>query len=140
MIIVFTPGTTIQTANLLKKQIGWMLSPCKSHESLHRQPSQKNKDTSEARPNTTLKVLKFLNWRKILRMNNLLIWIRIWHITTHTKPANTFDKNTNPVYMNWMTINIMPRLTGRTIRRIHWLHRTFSQQTSQQNTKIYGRA
>ena len=110
-----------------------MLSPCKPHKSLHQQPSQKNKDTSEARPDITLKVLKLLNWRKILRRNNLLIWIHMWHITTHTKPVNTYDKNTNPVYMNWKMINIMPRLTGCTIHRIHQLHRIIGQQTSQQN-------
>ena len=110
-----------------------MLSPCKSHESLHRQPSQKNRDISEARPNITLKVLKFLNWRKILRRNNLPIWIHIWHITTHTKPANTYEKNTNPVYTNWTMINITLRSTGHTICRIHQLHRTISWQTSQQN-------
>ena len=31
--------------------------------------------------------------------------------------------------------NIMPRSTGHTIRRIHWLHRTISQQTTEQNCK-----
>ena len=112
-----------------------MLSPCKSHESLHRQPSQKNKDTSEAKPDTTLKVLKFLNWRTILRRNNLPIWIHIWHITTHTKPVSTYNKNTDPVYMNWTMINITQRSTGCTVCRIHWLHRTIGQQTSQQNCK-----
>ena len=111
-----------------------MLSPCKSHESLHRWPSQ-NKDTSEARPYITLKVLKFLNWRKILRRNNLPIWIHIWHITTHTKLANIYDKNTDPVYMNWTMISITPRSTGHTIHRIHRLHRTISWQTNQQNCK-----
>ena len=79
--------------------------------------------------------MKFLNWRKILRRNNLPIWIHIWHITTHTKPANTYDKNTDPVYKNWMTSNIMPRSTGHIILKIHQLHRTISWQTSQKNHK-----
>ena len=111
-----------------------MLSPCKSHESLHQQPSQKNKDTSEARPNITLKVLIFLIWRKILRRNNLPIWIRIWHTTTHTKLANIY-KNTDPIYTTWMAISIMLRLTGHTICRIHWLHRVIGWQTNQLNHK-----
>ena len=55
-----TPGTTIQQLTS-QKRIGQMLSPCKFHESFHRQPNQKNKDTSEAKPDTTLKILKFLN-------------------------------------------------------------------------------
>ena len=61
------------------------------------------------------------------------IWIRIWHITTHTKLVNIYDKNTNPIYMNWMMISIMPRSTGHPIHRIHQLHRTISWQTNQQN-------
>ena len=65
----------------------------------------------------------------------MLIWIHIWHITTHTKPVNTYDKNTDPDYTNWMMINITLRSTGCTIRRIHRLHRTISQQTSEQNRK-----
>ena len=77
--------------------------------------------------------MKFLNSREILRRNNLPIRILIWHITKHTKPANTYDKNTNPVYTNWTMINILLRLTGCTIHRIHQLHRTISQQTSQEN-------
>ena len=44
-----------------------------------------------------------------------------------------YDKNTNPIYMNWTMISITPRSTGRTIRRIHWLHRTISWQTKQKN-------
>ena len=110
-----------------------MLSLCKSHKSLHQQSSQKNKDTSEASPNISLNVLKFLIWRKILRRNNLPIWIHIWHTTTHTKLANIYDKNTNPVYMTWTMISITPRSTGHTICRIHWLHRIISQQTNQLN-------
>ena len=77
--------------------------------------------------------MKFLNKRKTLRRNNLPIWIYIWHITTHTKPVNTYDKNTDPIYMNWMTINITPRSTGCIILRIHRLHRTISWQTSKQH-------
>ena len=125
-----TTGTNIQQ---LTSQIGQTLSPCKFHKSLHQQPSQKNKDLSEARPDITLKVLKFLNWRKILRRNNLSIWIHIWHITTHTKLVNIYNKNTDPVYMTWMTISITLRSTGCTIHRIHQLHRTISWQTNQQN-------
>ena len=78
-------------------------------------------------------MLNFLNWRKILGRNNLQVWICTWHITTYTKPMKTYDKNTNPVYTNWKMINITPKLTECTIRRIHWLHRTIDWQTSQQN-------
>ena len=79
--------------------------------------------------------MKFLNWRKILRRNNLLIWICIWHTTTHTKLVNIYDKNTDPIYMTWTMISITPRSTGHTICRIHRLHRIISQQTNQQNCK-----
>ena len=79
--------------------------------------------------------MKFLIWRKIPRRNNLPIWICIWHTTAHTKLVNTYDKNTDPIYMTWTMISIMPRLTGHTIRRIHWLHRIISQQTNQLNHK-----
>ena len=48
---------------------------------------------------------------------------------------NTYDKNTDPIYMNWMTINITPRSTGRTILKTHWLHRTIGWQTSKQHCK-----
>ena len=77
--------------------------------------------------------MKFLNWRTILRRSNLPIWIRTWHITTHTKLANIYDKNTDPVYMNWTMISITPRSTGCIIHRIDWLHRIISRQTNQQN-------
>ena len=110
-----------------------MPSQCKSHKSLHQQPSQKNRNLSEARPDITPKVLKFLNWRKILRRSNSLIWIHIWHITTHTKLTKIYDKNTDPVYTNWMMISIMLRLTGHIICRIHQLHRIIGWQTNQQN-------
>ena len=43
---------------------------------------------------------------------------------------NKFDKNTVPVYKIWKTTNIMPRLTGWTFIRVHWLHRTISWQIS----------
>ena len=56
----FTPGTITQQLTS-QKQIGQMLSPCKFQESFHRQLSQKNKDTTEVKPDTTLKILKFLN-------------------------------------------------------------------------------
>ena len=110
-----------------------MLSPCKSHESPHQWPSQKIKDTSEFRPNITLKVLKFLIWRKIPRRNNLPIWIHTWHTTTHTKLANIYKKNTDPIYTTWTMISIRQRLTGCTICRIHWLHRIISRQINQLN-------
>ena len=61
------------------------------------------------------------------------IWIHIWHITTHTKLANIYDKNTDPIYTNWMMISITPRLTGCIIHKIHWLHWIISWQTNQQN-------
>ena len=94
----FTPAMTIQ--QLTAQETDWpMLSPCKSHESLHQQHRWKNKDTSEARPNITPKVLKFLIWRKILKRSSLPIWTRTWHTTSHTKPANIYVKNTDPVYM-----------------------------------------
>ena len=65
----------------------------------------------------------------------MLIWILTWHITIHTKPVNIYDKNTDPIYTNWMMINITPRSTGRTILRVHRLHRTISQQSSNQHHK-----
>ena len=79
--------------------------------------------------------MKFLIWRKIPRRNNLPIWVCIWHTTTHTKLVNIYDKNTDPVYMTWTMISIMPRSTGCTIRRIHRLHRIISWQTNQLNRK-----
>ena len=63
----------------------------------------------------------------------MLIWILIWHIIIHTKPVNTYDKNTNPVYKIWTMTNITPRSTGRSILRVHWLHRTIGWQTSKQH-------
>ena len=35
--------------------------------------------------------------------------------------------------MNWMTINITPRLAGHTILRVHQLHRTIGWQSSNQH-------
>ena len=63
---------------------------------------------------------------------NLLILILFWHIIIHTKPVNTYDKNTILIYKIWMTTNIMPRLTGWTFLRVHWLHRTIGQRTTKQ--------
>ena len=77
----------------------------------------------------------FLIWRKILWRNNLPIWICIWHTTTHTKLANIYVKNTDPIYMTWTMISITLRSTRHTIHRIHWLHRIISQQTNQLNHK-----
>ena len=56
-----TPGTNIHNNQLPKKPIGLTLSLCKFQESFHRQLNQKNKDTTDVKPNTTLKILKSLN-------------------------------------------------------------------------------
>ena len=50
----YTPATNTAQP-IVKKLIGLMLSPCKFQESLHRQLSQKNKDTIDTKPSTTLK-------------------------------------------------------------------------------------
>ena len=51
----------IQHNQLVKKLIGLMLSLCKFQEYLHRQPGQKNKDTIDIKPSTTLKIMKSPN-------------------------------------------------------------------------------
>ena len=46
------------------------------------------------------------------------------------EPVNKSDKNTLPIHKIWTMTNIMPRLTGQTSLRVHWLHRTISWQIS----------
>ena len=60
----------------------------------------------------------------------MLILIHLWHIIIHIKPVNKSDKNTLPIYKIWTMTNITLRLTEWTSLRVHWLHRTISQQIS----------
>ena len=92
-----TPGTTLQ--QLTSQEKAWPDTIPVQIPQVSSSTAQKNKDTSEARPDITPKVLKFLNWRKIQRRNSLPIWTHTWHITKHTKPANIYKKNTDPIYM-----------------------------------------
>ena len=65
----------------------------------------------------------------------MLILIHLWHIIIHIEPVNKSDKNTVLVYKIWMMINITPRLIGQTFLRVHWLHRTISQQINKKPHK-----
>ena len=58
--------------------------------------TQKNRKLSKAKPDITPKVLKFWNWRTILKKSSLPIWTHTWHTPTHMKLAHIFIKNTDP--------------------------------------------
>ena len=45
------------------------------------------------------------------------------------RQAQSYDKNTDPIYKIWTMTNITPKLTGCTFLRVHRLHRTISWQT-----------
>ena len=55
-----TPGLTTQ--QLTSQETDWLDAiPMQTHEFLHPQSSQKSKDTTEAKPDITQIILKFLN-------------------------------------------------------------------------------
>ena len=90
-----SPAMTIQ--QLTSQETDWLDAiPVQIPQvsSLMAQPEEQ-----EARPNITLKVLKFLIWRKIQKRSSLPIWTHTWHTTTHMKPAYIYIKNTDPDYM-----------------------------------------